>query len=221
MRSAPSRWTRCRRRIPAIPARRWAWRKCAVVLWDRHLRTTPANPAWADRDRFVLSNGHGSMLLYALLHLTGYDLPMDELKRFRQLGIKTPGHPSTASRPASRPLPGRSARASPTRSAWQSPRRCWRRNSTARAMTRRSPTPMLPRRRLHDGRRFARGLRARRDAGAGQADRLLRRQRHFDRLGEGLDQAVVHRRCAPSLRGLRLAGARVRATTPSCGIVTP
>jgi transketolase len=65
----------------------------AVALWHRHLRHNPANPAWANRDRFVLSNGHGSMLLYALLHLTGYDLPMEELKRFRQLGSKTPGHP--------------------------------------------------------------------------------------------------------------------------------
>ncbi len=65
----------------------------ALVLWQRHLRHNPANPAWPDRDRFVLSNGHGSMLLYALLHLTGYDLPLDELKRFRQLHSKTPGHP--------------------------------------------------------------------------------------------------------------------------------
>ena len=65
----------------------------ALALWGRHLRHNPANPKWADRDRFVLSNGHGSMLLYALLHLTGYDLPMDELKRFRQLHSKTPGHP--------------------------------------------------------------------------------------------------------------------------------
>ena len=64
-----------------------------VALWHRHLRHNPANPAWPNRDRFVLSNGHGSMLLYALLHLTGYDLPMEELKRFRQLGSKTPGHP--------------------------------------------------------------------------------------------------------------------------------
>src|SRR5439155_13579128 len=65
----------------------------AVALWHRHLRHNPANPAWANRDRFVVSNGHGSMLLYSLLHLTGYALPMDELKRFRQLGSKTPGHP--------------------------------------------------------------------------------------------------------------------------------
>ena len=65
----------------------------AEVLWIHHLRHNPANPMWADRDRFVLSNGHGSMLIYALLHLTGYDLPIEEIKRFRQLHSKTPGHP--------------------------------------------------------------------------------------------------------------------------------
>ncbi len=65
----------------------------AVALWHRNLSHNPANPGWPNRDRFVLSNGHGSMLLYSLLHLTGYDLPMAELKRFRQLGSKTPGHP--------------------------------------------------------------------------------------------------------------------------------
>ncbi len=64
-----------------------------VALWSRHLRHNPKNPQWADRDRFVLSNGHGSMLLYSLLHLTGYDLPMEELKNFRQMHSKTPGHP--------------------------------------------------------------------------------------------------------------------------------
>jgi len=71
----------------------------AVALWQRHLRHNPANPAWPDRDRFILSNGHGSMLLYALLHLTGYDLPLTELKRFRQLGSKTPGHPERGCAP--------------------------------------------------------------------------------------------------------------------------
>ena len=65
----------------------------AEVLWRRYLKHNPADPHWPDRDRFVLSNGHGSMLLYALLHLSGYDLPMDELRRFRQLHSKTPGHP--------------------------------------------------------------------------------------------------------------------------------
>jgi transketolase len=65
----------------------------AEVLWNDFLVHNPANPDWANRDRFVLSNGHGSMLIYSLLHLTGYDLPMDELKNFRQLHSKTPGHP--------------------------------------------------------------------------------------------------------------------------------
>ncbi|MDE2196109.1 MAG: transketolase [Gammaproteobacteria bacterium] len=65
----------------------------AEVLWNDYLKHNPANPKWADRDRFVLSNGHGSMLLYALLHLSGYELPMAELRRFRQLHSRTPGHP--------------------------------------------------------------------------------------------------------------------------------
>jgi transketolase len=65
----------------------------SVALWHRHLRHNPKNPHWPDRDRFVLSNGHASMLLYSLLHLTGYDLPIGELKGFRQLHSKTPGHP--------------------------------------------------------------------------------------------------------------------------------
>jgi len=65
----------------------------AEVIWNHHLRFNPVNPAWPGRDRFVLSNGHGSMLLYALLHLSGFDLPMAEIKNFRQLHSKTPGHP--------------------------------------------------------------------------------------------------------------------------------
>ena len=65
----------------------------AEVLWRDFLNHNPQNPAWADRDRFVLSNGHGSMLIYSLLHLTGYDLPIEELKNFRQLHSKTPCHP--------------------------------------------------------------------------------------------------------------------------------
>jgi transketolase len=65
----------------------------ALALWHRHRRHSPADPQWCDRDRFVLSNGHGSMLLYALLHLTGYDLPIEQLSEFRQLHSRTPGHP--------------------------------------------------------------------------------------------------------------------------------
>ena len=65
----------------------------AQVLWSDFLRHNPTDPQWADRDRFVLSNGHGSMLLYSLLHLTGYPLTLEDLERFRQLGSRTPGHP--------------------------------------------------------------------------------------------------------------------------------
>ncbi len=71
----------------------------AEVLWRDHMKHNPTNPKWADRDRFVLSNGHGSMLIYALLHLTGYDLPLDQLKSFRQLGSKTAGHPEVGHTP--------------------------------------------------------------------------------------------------------------------------
>jgi transketolase len=71
----------------------------AYVLWTRFLKHNPANPTWADRDRFVLSAGHGSMLLYSLLHLTGYDLPLEQLKQFRQWGSHTPGHPEYGDTP--------------------------------------------------------------------------------------------------------------------------
>ena len=71
----------------------------AVALWTRHLRHNPKDPKWLGRDRFILSNGHGSMLQYALLHLTGYDLSMDDLKSFRQLHSRTPGHPEVGVTP--------------------------------------------------------------------------------------------------------------------------
>src|SRR3989304_2371260 len=65
----------------------------AYTLWTKHLKHNPINPGWVDRDRFVLSAGHASMLLYALLHLTGYDVSLEDLQSFRQWGSKTPGHP--------------------------------------------------------------------------------------------------------------------------------
>ena len=71
----------------------------AEALWRHGFKHNPANPHWYDRDRFVLSNGHASMLLYAVLHLTGYDLSMDDIRNFRQLGSKTPGHPEFGDTP--------------------------------------------------------------------------------------------------------------------------
>ena len=71
----------------------------AVALWDGHYRHNPANPGWMNRDRFLLSNGHGSMLHYALLHLSGYDLSMDDIRNFRQMHSKTPGHPEVGITP--------------------------------------------------------------------------------------------------------------------------
>ena len=102
----------------------------AVALWSRHLKHNPTDPHWFDRDRFVLSNGHGSMLLYSLLHLTGYDLPMSELRNFRQLHSKTPGHPEVDLTPGVETTTG-PARASPMPWAWPWLKSCWPRNSTA------------------------------------------------------------------------------------------
>lgn len=102
----------------------------AYVLWTQVLKHNPRNRSWFDRDRFVLSAGHGSMLLYSLLHLTGYALPLDEITRFRQWGSKAPGHPERSLTRAWRPRPGRSDRVSRTPSAWRSPKRNWRRATT-------------------------------------------------------------------------------------------
>ena len=98
----------------------------ATVLFTRFLKFDPSHPEWPDRDRFVLSAGHGSMLLYALLYLTGYpDMDIEQLKTFRQLGSQhRRATPNTATRPASRRRPGRSGRGSPTPSAWRSPSGC-------------------------------------------------------------------------------------------------
>jgi transketolase len=73
--------------------------RLALELWDAHLRFDPSDPSWAQRDRFILSNGHASMLLYSLLHLYGFDLTLDDIQSFRTLGSKTPGHPEYGDTP--------------------------------------------------------------------------------------------------------------------------
>ena len=98
----------------------------AQALWCDFLKHNPGNPQWPDRDRFLLSNGHGSMLLYSLLHLTGYPLTLADIKNFRQLGSRRRAIRSTSRRSASRPPPARSARGSPMPSAWR-----WRRSMLA------------------------------------------------------------------------------------------
>lgn len=114
----------------------------AEVLWRDYLKHNPSNPNFVDRDRFVLSNGHGSMLIYSLLHLTGYDLSIDDLKAFRQLHSRTPGHLNTATPRASRPPPARSARVSPTPWASPWPKKCSPPSSTVTATPSSTTTPM-------------------------------------------------------------------------------
>lgn len=114
----------------------------AEVLWREFLHHNPNNPAWADRDRFILSNGHASMLLYSLLHLSGYDLPMSELKNFRQLHSKTLVTRNWATHRALKPPPGRWARAWQTPSDWPLQNARWARSLTAPAMRLSITTPM-------------------------------------------------------------------------------
>ena len=108
----------------------------AYVLYRERMRHDPADPAWPNRDRFVLSAGHACILQYAALHLSGYDLTLDDLKQFRQWGSRTPGTRSSTANalpPASRSRPARWGRASAMRSAWRSRRPCWPRATTATA----------------------------------------------------------------------------------------
>ena len=211
----------------------------AEVLWNRHLRHNPANPHWPNRDRFVLSNGHGSMLIYALLHLTGYDLPMDELKKFRQLHSKTAGHPEFGITPGVETTTGPLGQGISQRGGHGAGReaaggRVQPRGRRHQLRHRRPLHLRLPGRRLHDGRHQPRGLFAGRHAAPVQADRVLRRQRHLDRRPCG---RLVHRRHAgplcrlwlerdsrcgrPRSRGARRSGAqRPRAGQP-CRTANP
>ena len=113
----------------------------AVALWTRHLKHDPAHPQWFDRDRFVLSNGHASMLLYAVLHLTGYDLTLDDLRKFRKLGSRTAGHPEYGLAPGIETTPVRLDRGLETRLEWHLPNALLRSSSIARDMTSWTITP--------------------------------------------------------------------------------
>ncbi len=142
----------------------------AQVLWTDHLKHNPGNPEWADRDRFVLSNGHGSMLLYSLLHLTGYPLSIDDLANFRQFGSHTAGHPEvdrhlgieTTTGPLGQGLANAVGMALAEKLLAASFNQPGPRD-------RRPPHLRVPRRRLPDGRHLARGLLAGRHAQARQA----------------------------------------------------
>lgn len=105
----------------------------AEVLWRDFLNHNPTNPSWADRDRFVLSNGHGSMLIYSLLHLTGYDLPMSELQNFRQLHSKTLVTRKWATPLVLKPPLAHWVRVLRMRLAWRLPRKLWQRSLTVLA----------------------------------------------------------------------------------------
>ena len=154
----------------------------AYVLWQRHLKHNPQNPQWPDRDRFVLSAGHGCMLLYCLLHLTGYDLTLDDLKASGSGAADARPPRDLRSRRASRRRPARSGRAPPTRSAWRSPSACLAAPLQPARPHDRRPPDLRPRlRRRPDGGHRARGGSLAGHLRLGQAHLPLRRQRRHAR----------------------------------------
>ena len=179
-----------RRPIPAIRAPPWGWPTSPRSCGATYLSSIRATRFGCDRDRFVLSNGHASMLLYSVLHLTGYPLSMEEIKNFRQWGSKTAGPPGARAasrhrdhhrpaRPGFRERGGHGDRGALARRHLQS----------TRPHDRRPPHVRVHGRRLHDGGNLARGGLVRRHPEARQADLHIRRQRHFDRRqGSGLVQ---------------------------------
>ena len=180
----------------------------AVALWGRHLRHNPANPRWPGRDRFVLSNGHGSMLQYALLHLTGYDLAIGELRNFRQLHSKTPGHPEVDVTPGVETTTGPLGQGltNAVGMALAEKLLAAEFNRDGHAIVDHHTYVFFGDGCLmegisHEASRPGRRLEAE------QADRHLRRQRHLDRRR---GRALVHRRHAQALRGLRLERDRRR-----------
>ena len=182
----------------------------AYVLWTRLLKHNPRNPQWLDRDRFVLSAGHGSMLLYSLLHLTGYELSLDDIKQFRQWGSKTPGHPERGHTPGVEVTTGPLGQgfANAVGMAMAEAHLAARYNRPGFEIDR-SPHVRARQRRRPDGRRRLGSGLARRPSAARQADLSVRRQpRHAVRR----HRHHVHRGSRAALRRLRLAH-RVRSTT--------
>ena len=151
----------------------------ATVLFSRFLKFDSAHPNWPDRDRFVLSAGHGSMLLYALLHLTGGDVSLEDIKAFRQWGSKTPGHPEYGHTPGVETTTGPLGQGIATAVGMALAERMA--NARHRRRARRSLHLCDRRRRLPDGRHQPGGDLARRPSRARPADRAVRRQRHLHR----------------------------------------
>ena len=215
-RFARCRWTPCSRRTPAIPGTAMALAPLAYLALHEVMRHNPADPAWPNRDRFVLSAGHACILQYTALHLTGYDLPMEQLQRFRQWESMTPG-PSRA-----RPHAGRRDDHRPARPGLRERRRARRSRSGSSRETFNRPHHELVDHRVYvhllrrrpDGGRLVRDGIARRHERARQARLLLRRQPHHDRRH---DVDLVHRGSRRAVRGARLArAAGRRRQRPRC-----
>ena len=175
----------------------------AYVLWTRFLKHNPHNPSWPDRDRFVLSAGHGSMLLYSMLHLTGYDLPLDQIKQFRQWGSRTPGHPERGH------TPGVETTTGPLGQGFRQRRRHGDRRSpfggalqSSRFRCHQSLYLCDRQRRRLDGRRGRGSGESRRPSETGQVDLSLRQQSDF---ACRRCRSQLHGRLREAVRGLRLA----------------
>ena len=177
----------------------------AYLLYHKLMKHDPADPKWVDRDRFVLSNGHASMLLYGSLHLSGYDLPMEQLKQFRQWGSETPGHPEYGDTPGvevtTGPLGQGFGMAVGMAAAERHLAAVYNRDMYQRGG---SPHVCAVRRWRSDGRDFARDGFAGGDAGAGQADCAVRRQSD---LAGWADGASYTEDVTQAVRGVPLAGA--------------
>ena len=212
--SASWRSTRSRQAKSGHPGMPMGMADVATVLFSRFLKFDPADPAWPDRDRFVLSAGHGSMLLYALLYLTGYEgVTLDELKAFRQWGSKTPGHPEYGHTPGVETTTGPLGQGIATAVGMALAERLM--NARFGDDLRRSLHLCDRGRRLPDGGPQPRGDLAGRPSRAQPADRAVRRQRNLDRRR---DVAVVLGRSACAVQGLaagRPAGSMATIPKPS------